>query len=491
MYPICFVANDREFLFRHFAPAISAAKALSPEVVVYVPGNVCGAETQLDGVRIISSPTIRRYSSPIALIGEGLWFARALRKVDPAIVVAYSLRMCFVMALAHFFLLSSRFVFVVTGVGFFGIADSFRARMVRSIIFMAIRHVSRRRSYFLFENASDPVTTGIARRGYRFSILMGAGVDLHEFSQRDIPKGLPIRFATTSRLVWSKGIDLAVAAISTLARQGYPVELHIYGAPDFVNPRPVDPESFKNIPGVHYRGFSSRVADLWEDYHAAIFTSRGGEGLSRALLEAAASGPVGETGEANARADAAEGDHPVCTSAARKTGETAASERPSRDPLHAPGAAPLSSSREGLCRKAWTSWPGARARRARSDLLTPCPCRLVGPYGLLKYIACMKKLADFISLRRERFGDIDTNVFAFAWSKITRRLEFLAIIEARYLEASAAFVANSEAGQKLAKPGTHPVTVEQAALHKAALPIVADLHPQIESYYLFAKNHSR
>jgi glycosyltransferase involved in cell wall biosynthesis len=181
-------------------------------------------------------------------------------------------------------------VFVVTGVGFFGIAESFRARMVRSIIFMAIRHVSRRRSYFLFENASDPVTTGIARRGYRFSILMGAGVDLQEFSQRDIPKGLPIRFATTSRLVWSKGIDLAVAAISTLARQGYPVELHIYGAPDFANPRPVDPESFKNIPGVHYRGFSSRVADLWGDYHAAIFTSRGGEGLPRALLEAAASG---------------------------------------------------------------------------------------------------------------------------------------------------------------------------------------------------------
>jgi glycosyltransferase involved in cell wall biosynthesis len=290
MHPICFIANDREFLFRHFAPAISAAKARKSEVIVYLPGEVRGAETQFDGVKIISSPTVRRHSSPLALISEGLWFARALRKVDPAIVVAYSLRMCCVLALAHVFLLSSRFVFVVTGVGFFGIAESIRARMVRSIIFMAIRHVSRRRSYFLFENNSDPVTTGVARRGYRFSILMGAGVDLREFSQRDIPEGLPLRFATTSRLVWSKGIDLAVAAISTLASQGYAVELHIYGVPDLANPRPVDPENFRNIPGVHYRGFSSRVADLWGDYHAAIFTSRGGEGLPRALLEAAASG---------------------------------------------------------------------------------------------------------------------------------------------------------------------------------------------------------
>ncbi|MET4802840.1 hypothetical protein [Bradyrhizobium sp. LB11.1] len=99
----------------------------------------------------------------------------------------------------------------------------------------------------------------------------------------------------------------------------------------------------------------------------------------------------------------------------------------------------------------------------------------------------MNKLAEFISTHRERFGDVDTNIFAFAWGKVTRRLEFLAIIEARYLEASAAFIANTEAGRKLTKPGTHPVTPEQHALQKAALPIVTDLHLQIESYYLFAK----
>jgi hypothetical protein len=99
----------------------------------------------------------------------------------------------------------------------------------------------------------------------------------------------------------------------------------------------------------------------------------------------------------------------------------------------------------------------------------------------------MENLADFIAVHRERFGEIDTNVFAFAWGKVTRRLEFLAIIEARYLEASSAFIANSEAGRKLVNPGTHPVTSEQIDLHRAARPIVADLHLQIESYYLFAK----
>lgn len=99
----------------------------------------------------------------------------------------------------------------------------------------------------------------------------------------------------------------------------------------------------------------------------------------------------------------------------------------------------------------------------------------------------MNRLSDFISEHRDRFADVDTNIFAFAWSKITRRLGFLSIIEHRYLEVSAAVIANSRALQAITKPGTHTQTAEQAALYKAALPIVADLHLQIELYYLFAK----
>lgn len=37
------------------------------------------------------------------------------------------------------------------------------------------------------------------------------------------------------------------------------------------------------------------------------------------------------------------------------------------------------------------------------------------------------------------------------------------------------------------KPGTHPVGPELAALHEAAITLGAEVHLQIESYYLFAK----
>src|SRR5207237_1089577 len=39
-----------------------------------------------------------------------------------------------------------------------------------------------------------------------------------------------------------------------------------------------------------YCGFTNEVSEVWKNHHAAIFTSRGGEGLPRALLEASSCG---------------------------------------------------------------------------------------------------------------------------------------------------------------------------------------------------------
>jgi len=99
----------------------------------------------------------------------------------------------------------------------------------------------------------------------------------------------------------------------------------------------------------------------------------------------------------------------------------------------------------------------------------------------------MTKLSDFIASHRDRFDWKENNIFAFSWAKVTRRLEFLAVIESRYRELSAAFIANSEATRALAKPGTHPVTAEQAALHQQGYQLGIQVHLEIEAWYLFAK----
>jgi glycosyltransferase involved in cell wall biosynthesis len=81
-----------------------------------------------------------------------------------------------------------------------------------------------------------------------------------------------------------------------LARaQGSDVELSLYGAPDPMNPRSVDAatlERWSREPGIRVMGRISQadVPAVWAAHHAAVLPSRGGEGLPRTLLEAAACG---------------------------------------------------------------------------------------------------------------------------------------------------------------------------------------------------------
>ncbi|MFQ3458375.1 glycosyltransferase [Bradyrhizobium sp. UFLA01-814] len=241
-------------------------------------------------MKTISSPTIRAHNSPQSIIGEALWYSATLRKVNPSVVVVYSLRMCLILTLVQFFFPSCKFVYVVTGAGLLGISESLKAQLVRRLVFGILSLASRKRSHFIFENSSDAFLTGIAACGHKTSIFMGAGVDPDEFRMTALPTRPPFRFATVSRLIWSKGIDIAVDAISSLAQEGHPVELHIYGVPDLANPHPINPSIWSGRVGIHYHGFTDQVANVWRDAHAGIFTSRGGEGLPRALLEASACG---------------------------------------------------------------------------------------------------------------------------------------------------------------------------------------------------------
>jgi glycosyltransferase involved in cell wall biosynthesis len=288
---ICFVASSHEFLFRHFSPAIAAARAQNHNVFALLPADRSGRTWNTENIRIVLAPFLRQRNSPPSLLREVIWLTQAFAELRPTIVVAYSLRMCLITCLARLFFRSPHFVLVITGTGFIGLRHSLPSKLFRWTIVRSIRAMAGRRSRFIFENSSDAVAFGFDHQASRqVSILMGAGVCIDEFAMVDLLPAPPFRFCTVSRLIWSKGVDIAAQAVSSLARDGYPVELHIYGTPDLANPRPLDPHSLQGLPGVHYHGFTHEVADVWRESHAAIFASRGGEGLPRALLEAASCG---------------------------------------------------------------------------------------------------------------------------------------------------------------------------------------------------------
>jgi glycosyltransferase involved in cell wall biosynthesis len=289
---ICFIANDQRFFFRHFHPAIQAAAALGYRMVAYLPDDEDDDGYSREGMEIVRSPVTRR---PLTLGGvyrQAVWLVRQLRKQRPNIVMAFSVRPALVLALALPWIKLDRAVIYVTGLGLLELLSDRKSRIRRAVTYWMLRSASRRANcYFIFENRVDQLSMGFRPdQPTRQELLIGAGVDEHEFSPSPMPPPGPLRLASVSRLVWSKGIDLAVAAVTDLAQAGHPVELSIYGVPDLSNPRAADPAIWASQPGVVVRGHTDDVPAIWKDHHAGIFPSRGGEGVPRSLIEAAACG---------------------------------------------------------------------------------------------------------------------------------------------------------------------------------------------------------
>jgi glycosyltransferase involved in cell wall biosynthesis len=295
---VAFLANDTPFFFRHFLPAMEAAAAKKAKIHALLP-RAPDDRSRLrfkGAIDIHETPQMRRNFPSWAFANKVLSIASILRRVRPDIVVGYSIRSIIALIAAFPILNAKRYVFVVTGLGTTDVVDSQKARFFRTIFYLLMRWINRsEKVWFIFENHSDVDRIGIPRkRRSRHLVLMGAGVDPDEFQPTTKPPPQPLRLATVGRLVWSKGTDIAAEAVSSLVKEGYEVSLDIYGSPDPANPLPVHEGTIddwiNNYAGVQYHGHVDDVPRIWREHHVGIFPTRGGEGLPRALLEAASSG---------------------------------------------------------------------------------------------------------------------------------------------------------------------------------------------------------
>ena len=289
---ICFIASDTRFFFRHFRPAILAALSRKLKILAFLPTGLPSSDVLQQNVQIILSPLSRDTLTVKGLFRQTMWLIKHVRRERPEIVVAFSLKTSLVLALALPFVSVKKAIIYVTGLGLLQLLSDKKSIMSRKLAYWILRTTSRRKNcYFIFENCSDPTSMGFKPGNpKRKTLLVGAGIDEIEFNAGDFPPPKPLKFASVSRLVWSKGIDLAAQAVSELVAEGYAIELNIYGAKDAANPRSVAPSTLAHLPGVFFRGHTDDVAEVWKQHHAGVFASRGGEGVPRSLLEAAACG---------------------------------------------------------------------------------------------------------------------------------------------------------------------------------------------------------
>jgi glycosyltransferase involved in cell wall biosynthesis len=184
-----------------------------------------------------------------------------------------------------------RRVFALTGLGFVGARSGAVGRLAQGAVRTLVRGLATRQTQFLFENTDDPKGLGLDPGSPQVTVVGGAGIDPERLSPQPLPPLPPLRVAVAARMLWSKGIDVAVEATRLARSRGASVELSLYGKPDPSNPKAIPEETLKawsQEPGIAWHGPTSDIAAVWRDHHVCCLPSRGGEGLPRTLLEAAA-----------------------------------------------------------------------------------------------------------------------------------------------------------------------------------------------------------
>jgi glycosyltransferase involved in cell wall biosynthesis len=302
MRKLLFLATEDWFVASHFLPLVRRARAEGYEVAVATRGS--GAE--LAGARLLEMDFPRGALGATSLLREAAAVRALLQRERPDIVHAIALKPIALALLAG--AQGAGLVMAVTGRGYLAVRGALWTQFVLDRLAGQIRRaLARGNAQLLVENEADLrwVAGGGDIGPERAALMPGAGIDPERFAPAPEPDG-PIVVGIAARLIWSKGIDLAVEAVRRLRGEGLDISLRIAGGADVDNPEHVAQSELAlwgATPGVSLLGRVGDIAGFWAGTHIACLPSRGGEGLPRSLLEAAACGRAIVTSDAPGCAD--------------------------------------------------------------------------------------------------------------------------------------------------------------------------------------------
>ena len=290
---LVFIVTEDWFFASHFLPMAEAARELGLDVAVVTRVRDHRGAIEATGARVIPLEADRKSLNPIAAGFASGQLAAILKSEKADIVHCIALRGILVGGFAAAMAGIERRIYALTGLGLLGARKDAVGRWGRRAVRLLVRGLETKKTQFLFENRDDPALLGLDPDSARVTVVGGAGVDPDLLSPQPLPPMPPLKAAIVARMLWSKGIDVAVEAVRVARSRGASVELSLFGAPDPSNPKAIPEETLRAWDaqdGVSWHGATSNVAAVWRDHHVACLPSRGGEGLPRTLLEGAACG---------------------------------------------------------------------------------------------------------------------------------------------------------------------------------------------------------
>ena len=279
------------FLLSHFRPLIAELRQLAREVVVVTRNSGRLAEVQALGVRTIDLDYNRSSMNPVREAATVRQLSQILRAERPDVLHLIAMKPIVLAGLAGAFAGVPHTLVHITGFGYLAVSQRLKSRLAHaSALFIARRVLNRPGNWLIAENPDD--ASLLAGPQTRVTILGGAGIDPEQFPALNPPVAEPPVAACVGRMVRSKGVDVLMSAGEILTARGVPLAIELYGRSDDGNPEAVPASELKawnSGPLRRWLGHTSDVAAVWRNAGIFVTPTRGGEGLPRALLEAAAS----------------------------------------------------------------------------------------------------------------------------------------------------------------------------------------------------------
>ena len=290
---LAFVVTEDWFFASHFLPMARAAVGIGLSVAVITRVRSHRQAIEATGARVVELEAERSSLNPMTAGYAAGQLSGILKALKADIVHCIALRGILIGGTAAAMAGIPTRIYALTGLGLLGARTDTTSRLARAAAKALIRGpLASRRTRYLFENADDARGLGLDPADTAVTIVGGAGVDPDAFAPRPLPDAPPLKVAVVARMLWSKGIDVAVEAVRVARARGAAVELSLYGAPDVSNRRAIPEATLRDWSrdGVAWHGPTRDVASVFAAHHVGCLPSRGGEGLPRTLLEAAACG---------------------------------------------------------------------------------------------------------------------------------------------------------------------------------------------------------
>jgi glycosyltransferase involved in cell wall biosynthesis len=292
---LLFIVNDTGFFVSHRLPVAVAAREAGFEIDLAALDTGGLEKVRAHGITYHPLAVDRTGVNPLRDVRLLCQLVRLIRAVRPTIMHTVTIKPVLYGGIAARWLKVPSLVCAVSGLGLVFVGGDRKASSVRWVVRALYRlALGHRNSCAIFQNPDDcrhMVDAGLVA-SEQTVLIRSSGVDVAIFQPSPPPPGPPI-VILPARLLWPKGVGEFVEAARLLLQGGVAIRMALVGEPPPQHRASVTRsmiEAWVDQGLIEWWGHQSDMAQVYARSHIVCLPSYYGEGVPRALIEAAACG---------------------------------------------------------------------------------------------------------------------------------------------------------------------------------------------------------